>query len=51
MRGGARAAARVRAAAARFDGGRPDAAAPVERRPGRPDFVILGYPVASFAAP
>jgi acetyl esterase/lipase len=31
-----------------FDGGKADAADPVERASSRPDFLILGYPVVSF---
>lgn len=36
-------------AGTRFDAGRPDATDPVERASSRPDFLILGYPVISFA--
>ncbi len=38
-------------AGTRFDDGKPDAADPVERFGSRPDFMILGYPVISLAAP
>jgi acetyl esterase/lipase len=31
-----------------FDGGRTDAADPIDRASSRPDFLILGYPVISF---
>ena len=31
-----------------FDGGKPDAADPIDRASSRPDFLILGYPVVSF---
>jgi acetyl esterase/lipase len=34
-----------------FDDGKPDAADPVERLGSRPDFMVLGYPVISLAAP
>jgi acetyl esterase/lipase len=34
-----------------FDRGNPDAADPIERVSCRPDFMILAYPVISFAAP
>jgi acetyl esterase/lipase len=36
-------------AGTRFDTGRPDDADPVERVGSRPDFLILGYPVVTFA--
>jgi acetyl esterase/lipase len=35
-------------AGTRFDGGRADAADPIDRVSSRPDFLILGYPVISF---
>lgn len=35
-------------AATHFDGGKPDAADPIERASSRPDFLILAYPVISF---
>ncbi len=35
----------------RFDDGRPEAADPIERVGSRPDFMVLGYPVISLAAP
>jgi acetyl esterase/lipase len=38
-------------AATRFDAGRAGDADPVERASSRPDFVVLGYPVISLAAP
>jgi len=38
-------------AATRFDAGRPAHPDPVERASSRPDFVVLGYPVVSFAEP
>ena len=34
-------------AGTRFDGGKPDAADPIERASSRPDFLILAYPVIS----
>jgi acetyl esterase/lipase len=34
-----------------FDGGKADAADPVERVGSRPDFVVLGYPVVSMTEP
>jgi acetyl esterase/lipase len=34
-----------------FDDGRADAADPIERMGSRPDFMVLAYPVMSFAAP
>jgi acetyl esterase/lipase len=34
-----------------FDRGKPDAADPIERVSCRPDFMILAYPVTSFATP
>ncbi len=34
-----------------FDGGRPDAADPIDRPSSRPDFMILAYPVITFQAP
>jgi acetyl esterase/lipase len=38
-------------AATHFDGGNPGAADPIDHAGSRPDFVILGYPVITFAAP
>jgi acetyl esterase/lipase len=38
-------------AGTRFDEGRPDAADPIDRVGSRPDFLVLGYPVISFAEP
>jgi len=38
-------------AGTRFDGGKADAADPIERAGCRPDFLVLGYPVISFTAP
>jgi len=34
-----------------FDAGKPDAADPIERVSSRPDFMILAYPVITFAEP
>jgi acetyl esterase/lipase len=34
-----------------FDGGKADAADPIERVGSRPDFVVLGYPVVSMTEP
>jgi len=34
-----------------FDGGKPDAADPIDRVSCRPDFMILAYPVISFTTP
>jgi acetyl esterase/lipase len=36
-------------AGTRFDDGRPDAADPIDRVGSRPDFLVLGYPVVTFA--
>src|SRR5206468_10592510 len=38
-------------ASTHFDGGRSDAADPIDRVSSRPDFAILGYPVISFVEP
>jgi len=35
----------------RFDDGRPESPDPVDRMSSRPDFMVLGYPVISLAAP
>ena len=38
-------------ASTHFDGGKADAADPIDRVSSRPDFAILGYPVISFVEP
>jgi acetyl esterase/lipase len=38
-------------AATHFDGGNPASVDPIDHAGSRPDFVILGYPVITFAAP
>ena len=39
------------AASTHFDGGKPDAADPIDRVSSRPDFAVLAYPVISFVEP
>ena len=38
-------------ASTHFDGGKPDAADPIDRVSSRPDFAVLAYPVISFVEP